>query len=66
MPTTMPRSLVTNPPIDVRQVRMAIFWKVLDELDLYQNGQVYTVTGSKAQEMMLRLREENITVEVME
>ncbi len=59
-------TLSTVPEVDLSQVRMAIYWKALGELDVYTSGKVKTICGDHIELVMTALRNQRIPVEVME
>jgi len=52
--------------LDLSQVKMAIYWKMLNELDVYTVGQVKTVSGESITAMLESLRGNSVPIEVME
>lgn len=52
--------------LDLSQVKMAIYWKMLNELDVYTVGQVKTVSGESITAMLESLRGSSVPIEVME
>lgn len=52
--------------VDLSQVRMAIYWKMLGELDIYTSGKVRTISGSHIELVLQALRNQKIPVETME
>lgn len=52
--------------IELANIKLAIFWKSLGELDIYTTNKVKTVNGSHAELIANILRTNSITVETME
>ena len=58
--------LIPTLDVEIANISLAIFWKSLDELDIYTNNQVKTVNGTHAEIIAGILKSHNISVEVME
>ena len=52
--------------LDMAQVKMAIFWKMLNELDVYTTGKVQTISGEGIPALLDSLQRSAIPVEVMD
>ncbi len=52
--------------LDLTEVKMAIFWKMLNELDIYTTGKVKTFSGDSVSTLLESLRSSQIQVEVMD
>jgi formylglycine-generating enzyme required for sulfatase activity len=51
----------------VQDVRLAIYWKSLNELDLYRNNHtVETVSGSEVQTYLKWMQDERIAYEIID
>ena len=63
---TTAATLIPTLDVEVANIKLAIFWKALGELDIYTANKVKTVNGSHAELIANILRSNQVTVEVME
>ena len=61
-----PPQATVNTPYASEVPVMAIFWKGLNELDVYSTDKVKTYRGAEADKLVLTLRQNHVNIEEME